>query len=197
MAKSLLNLYIQRVSSGDDSYVKRLLFQVAERLIYVPISEETEKETAEVSVIVVTIKEAHRLIVPIFTTEKLLVDWCRRYEHTGESIAVFGADLGAALPEDAWVVINPGSDQSVELQPFMISELKGIASEQLPQDEPVAPELVEQVATEDLSESDSNANHIEELPQATPPVEGVDQEPEVHSKQDKKKRSFLEFLKLS
>lgn len=205
MAKSLLNLYLQRVSEGEEGYTDRLLSQLAERLVYVPVERNKGGEADTITVNAIRIKEAHRSVVPIFTSEIQLKDWSAAQGFLTPSISLFGADLVMALPEEAWVVVNPGSEAPVELQPSVLDKLRDIGESQSADDEPVELDPLSELADPydvPVPEEAPIAEPVSEAPVAAPleehPVhdEVAEDEP-VQSRPQRKGKSFLDFLKLS
>ena len=184
MTKSLLNLYMQKVSQGDESYVAKLITQLADRLVYVPITQRSsDADASALKVNVVKLKEAHRSLVPVFTSEKLMADWCAKQGSGDESISLLSADLCQALGPDSWVWVNPGSESPVELQPFMVEKLRNVGAQ--------AHELVEEESStvEDQLDDPAAVEAIVEL------KEVIVEEP-APPPPPKEKRSFLSFLKV-
>lgn len=125
MHKSLLGLYIQRVAAGDQSFVDRLISQLSERLLFIPI----EQRTADGCRIKVTIvQEAYRTLIPAFTSEAMFEAWCRSHNRSTDKVALLGADLSVALTGSSWLWVNPGSDSPIELQPFLVERLSQVAA---------------------------------------------------------------------
>lgn len=131
--KSLLNLYLQKVAEGDESYADRLCAQLCDRLLYVPVAPTEKKAGSETKLTfnVVTIAEAHRSLVPIFTTEEAYKAWVGASQHKGASISLLGADFCAALSGDSWVQVDPGTERKVELPPLLVKKIAshGVADE--------------------------------------------------------------------
>lgn len=139
MRKSLLNMYMQKVAEGDRSYVDRLCKQLSDRLIFAPVvsappAAAGAKSKSTFSVL--RISEASRSLVPIFTSEKRFKEWGEKRGHGGGSISLLGGDFCAALGADTWVTIDPGFDESLELEPTLVVKI----SESGLNDEPAAPE---------------------------------------------------------
>ena len=192
MNKSLLTLYLQRVKGGDEAYLDKLLSQLAERLLYVPTESDPSESGEGVSVKIIRTIEAHRTLVPVFTSETLLKTWTTENNLPSYSISLLGADLASALRADSWFVINPSSDTAVELQPFMVERLMRIDENP----EPLSPEpLVElPVNLEVIDVGPENAETIiAELPE--PKMAEVPVSSSTSEEPPKRKGSFLNFLK--
>ncbi|MBX7139350.1 MAG: SseB family protein [Oligoflexia bacterium] len=138
MSKSLLGFYLQRVAAGDQAFMDKLIPQLAERLLYVPIQQEANSGSS-VKINVLRIKEAHRSLVPVFTTERLLKSWCQAKGYESEAVSLLGADLASSLKGDMWLWVNPGTETPVELQPFMVEKVSKAVAEAAV-DEPELPD---------------------------------------------------------
>lgn len=203
MSKSLFNLYLQKVAEGDPNYLEKLLARLSDRLIYIPVSKKSSISSSgsgtNISISVLCLKEAHRSLVPAFTSEKVLTKWCAEKGYSGESIALLGADLCAALKNNSWLVINPGSDNPVELQPFMVQKLCKIESESFV----VTRDEVIGGSAEPLVESGPHgavevaaASQEPSAPQVEQPISEVATTTEQPAKtSEQKKKSFLSFLR--
>lgn len=129
MRRSLINLYLQKVSSGDESYLDRLCQQLADRLVYIPVVDDTAAASSapEVQIQALRIQEEHRSIVPVFTTAEQFDLWRKEEQRAEEPMALFGADLCAALDGKAWIRIYGASEKPVELQPALVKRIASIA----------------------------------------------------------------------
>ena len=197
MNKSLLTLYLQRVKGGDSAYVDKLLAQLAERLLYVPTESDPNETESCVSVRVVRTVEAHRAVVPVFTSKELLDGWAAKNNLTISFISLLGADLSSALRSDSWLCINPDSDTAVELQPFMIERLMRIdeAPEQVVE---LSTQMVEMPAHVEVIETSAPNSEtiIAEIPEPKTPEPAVAEEPApAPETSPRRKGSFLNFLK--
>ncbi len=185
MNKSLLTLYLQRVKEGDNSYVDKLLAQLAERLLHVPTDSDPLESAGNVTVKIIRTKEAHRAVVPVFTSSDLLKSWAEKNNLPSYSISLLGADLSMALSSDSWLVINPDSETAFELQPFMVERLMRMNENPEPVVEMPAHAEVFETNTPDMPTTivempETQTNEVPEpMPEPSP----------------KRKGSFLSFLK--
>lgn len=118
MEKSVLNLYLKKLASGDLSYAERVCSRLSNRLIFVPA--ELIQQGRHVRYAATTITHARRLAVPLFTTEKLYREWLANRDLVLEPLRILGADLCTALDVTMPAVIDPGSDHQVLLEPELI-----------------------------------------------------------------------------
>lgn len=211
MRKSLLNLYLQKVSSGDLEYIDRLCSQLADRLIYAPIANSSETPgSAKTTFAVVKLTEAHRSLVPVFTTEEGLKKWITSSSHSGSSISLLGADFCAALGNKSWLVVDPGSDLSVELQPSFVVKIASAESSAEKVTEPeVKVEAKQPMENKVIKVKDTKSSDTQELMKPASitstnisrPVmpktseQQVVPQPNEQPKKVEKKKSFLNFLK--
>ena len=124
--KSLLNLYLEKVAKGESTYLDRLISQLAERLVYIPVITRTETRTngaANIKVEALCIKEEQRSLVPVFTQEKMLREWCASHNSPVHSTALICADFCGALAADSWIWVNPGAENSVRLEPALVEKI--------------------------------------------------------------------------
>lgn len=187
MRKSLIDYYLQQISSGHEEYLSKLCQHLSDRLLFVPTLEKTEKKGQEEKFSIVIIKEEHRKTVPIFTTQERLKTWCKNNARETTFISLLGADVCLSLDDKTWVVVDPDFENSVILQPMMVQKIAIVETftdenqaKPLPDDEeyviplseeqvvkpsPVAEEVVEagpQVSS--VSESKSAAVKVLETP---------------------------------
>ena len=132
MKKSLLHFYLQKVHDGDASHLEQLCAQLADRLVFIPTTSKETMSGGSTLVNVVRISEAHRYMVPIFTDRDGLQVWSAKHASNAASISLLGADLCTVLDSKAWVVVDPGTENVVELQPVMVQKIAsmGLADEE-------------------------------------------------------------------
>jgi hypothetical protein len=216
VAKSVLNLYLQKVKEGEEAYLHKLCERLAERLVHVPTTNATAISDGDghgMKVNVMRIKEAHRSLIPVFTSEKLLKAWAESRNDSAESIGLLGADFCAVLGKNSWLLINPGSPEACELQPYVVEMIaKAVQDDTPPVRREVAERILglreEQIVEEESKVSERNApEDLEDAVQVESvsgsklmvreksstsiprPIENEGGEP--------KKRSFLSFLKFA
>ncbi len=126
MQKSLIDLYMTRISSGDLSCVERLCQQLYDRLVYIP-AIAVRSSGRMVNVEVVRLSSGEKRIVPIFTSEKRLKTWRDVHPEVTESISVLGGDLFSVLRPDVGVIIDPGVDHSVTLESEALLKIGEVA----------------------------------------------------------------------
>ncbi|MBX7143417.1 MAG: SseB family protein [Oligoflexia bacterium] len=134
MRKSLLNLCLQKVAEGDESFFDRLCQQLADRLIFAAVASGGENQggaEGRVTFSIVRMQEGHRLVVPIFTSEELYKTWEKATGHRGGSISLLGADFCAALDAQTWIRVDPGSNHCVELQPVLVKKVARVEVDEL------------------------------------------------------------------
>lgn len=117
MQKSILHLYLSKVAEGNKEYLPKLCQKIAERLVYAPVSNPAKGRQGVARVNVVRIKEENHFLIPLFTNPSLLKKWCKEKGMKSDSISLLCADLCAALERGSWIVIDPGTDISVALDP--------------------------------------------------------------------------------
>lgn len=164
--RSLIGLYLQKVSTGDSSFVERLCYQLADRLVYSPviaspITSPGQASGSTVKVSVLRLNEAHRSLVFLFTSEESCKAWAEKSGHSGQNVALLGADFCSALDPHTWVVVDAGTSHSVQLQPSLVAHIASV--------EPSVD--AEEVQTPETEESDVEVEHVDEYvetPQAKP-----------------------------
>ena len=162
--KSLLNLYLEKVSRGDEAYLERLADQLAERLVYVPLLTKAGKgEGSSIKVEAICVSEDGSSLIPVFTQERMLQDWCREKSTNGQSITIICADFCGALSSDSWLWVNPGAQNSVKLNPTVIDRMRTVSisagkenQAPAPNPEPVSDEFFREEALEPLQAADSS-----------------------------------------
>ena len=124
MQKSLLNVYLERMSKGDVTCAEKLCNRLADRLVYVPVIEENGAVgNSATKVSVVKINGDNHQSVPMFTDEKALEAWTKENSHEGSWISLLGADFCRALAPDIWVLIDPASNAPVEFPPILVTKV--------------------------------------------------------------------------
>lgn len=118
MEKSVLNLYLKKLASGDQSYAERVCSRLSNRLIFVPAQLVQQGRHVRYSAVTITFQD--RLAVPLFTTEKLFRSWIANSDVALEPLRILGADLCTALDVTMPAVVDPGSDHQVLLEPELI-----------------------------------------------------------------------------
>ncbi|MCB0338523.1 MAG: SseB family protein [Bdellovibrionales bacterium] len=143
MKHSKIDLFLQKVSEGDTEYIEKLCRQLAERLVFIPVykrensSLNINDSSPEVSVPlpnseekfrVFRIKEPHRRIVPVFTSQKRFKEWSSKQNEELTSISVLGGDICLTLEDKTWLHVDPGNESSVELQPVLVKKIAELES---------------------------------------------------------------------
>jgi hypothetical protein len=128
MDKSLLNLYLEKYAAGNEAYEDRLCTQLAERLVYVPVVEESSitgtKGGVKVKILRVVGKGVQ--LVPVFTSEARFNDWAARSGHKTGSISLLGADLCTSISKDSWLGVDAGSKSAVKLHPRLVAKIAAV-----------------------------------------------------------------------
>ena len=216
MRRSLINLYLQKVASGEESYIDRLCQQLADRLVYIPVVDDSVANSgaAEVQIQALRIQEEHRSIVPVFTTAEQFDLWRKEEQRAEEPMALFGADLCAALDGKAWIRIYGSADKPVELQPSLVKriaaiEAAGFGDDDTDQAEPLAvapevrhapppapppPNATQEVAVSRIEGSPVITPTVPPAPASGQSVPSVSYAPSAQEPERRKKK-FLDFLK--
>lgn len=115
-----LYLYLEKMKQGDKTFVAKLCQQLSDRLIYVPTlsgPEGRKSQGTALKVKAVRLDIEGKSRIPIFTTEKIYRTWAEKFGEPTEYISLLGGDFCGALGPTTWLVIDPGADHSVELEP--------------------------------------------------------------------------------
>lgn len=152
MQKSLFNLYMQKVAAGDLSYLDRLCKQLADRLVFAPITASSGAGAgaqSKTTFSVLRISEPHRSLVPLFTTEKRFKEWADKNGHSSGSISLLGGDFCAALGADTWITLDRGFEDAIELDPVFVAK---VSASSMAEDKPDSED------SEELESSDSEGH---------------------------------------
>lgn len=118
MERNVLNLFLQKVSQGDASYLDRLCKRLADRLIYVPLIEENSGGSKTSTTLKVFHLEKNGCtVVPAFSSERKFQAWRKNQKDNFSCEALLGADLCLALGNSAGLLVDPSSDYEVLLEP--------------------------------------------------------------------------------
>lgn len=213
--KSLLSFYLAKVAAGDKSMSDKLLHHLSDRLVYVPLVQARNTEVSgAVKLHIACLRDGDTMLTPVFTSEREALAWCSANGNSSAaSESLLGADLCAALGQNMWIVVNPGTQDSVRLAPEQVSQMA---------------EMQTEVIADDLIETPYPSS-VEIFPEVSPPVEQIicDNRPDsqaaddaapansssslasgavfssatptptVQAEEPRKRRSFLDYLKLS
>lgn len=129
---------LEAVARGDVEQLDTLLQLLIDALVFLPNREEDSKQV-RLSVPVVTLPG--RTLVPVFTTKELFSDWAGGFYGC---LNLPGADIAMSIPDDTWIIVNPGSASEIELSPEEICKLVRLAHEgagvELPPEDFIVPE---------------------------------------------------------
>jgi hypothetical protein len=164
MQKSLLEVYLGRVAAGDMTYLDRLCGQLTDRLCYLPVLQ-LDNDSAGARVEVGKIHRGEFSFVPLFTTENRFKQWAKD-QKSAESLSLLGGDLCAALGADTGILIDPGSENTVELRPEVVSR---IATEVLSTPPNETPDEIDHFKENGSTESDALGAEASELFNDIPP----------------------------
>ena len=118
MEKNILYLYLERVSCGDKSYLKRLCRQISDKVVFVPVEDSSEEE-GTLQKIKVTLCQSRSFLsgkaIPVFTNKELFAEWATVRGHTRGVIQVLCGDLCIALGKSGTIQIDPGKAYSVKI----------------------------------------------------------------------------------
>ena len=121
-----LYLYLEKLKSGDQTFLPKLCQQLSDRLVYVPIiagPEGRKTVNRALTVKVVKIKSGDHELIPIFTTERGYRFWAEKFEDRTEYISLLGGDFCGALSPETWISIDPGAEHSVEIDPDTVRKV--------------------------------------------------------------------------
>ena len=135
MHTSALDICLQNFQDGKVSCVEELCTQLANRILYIPTAAPIQDEDSSAKVNVIEHQEAHRFLIPIFTSEQKLKTWSVLNEHDGSYIRLLGADFCTVL-KDKWLLVNEGLQGEVELQPVIVERISELMFEEVPTDNP-------------------------------------------------------------
>lgn len=92
---------------------------VPERYQAQPLSDSPQYPNDFINIL--GIQDSDRVVVPAFSDPSLIEEWC------GTAMSFrrcTGQELAAMLPDEWWMIINPGSEIIRELTPWEVSRLK-------------------------------------------------------------------------
>lgn len=138
---------------GAELFFKALLegpLFVPDRYQSAPLSDSPQYPNDFVHVL--GIQDGNRVIVPVFSHAHYIEEWC------GTDLqfkSYSGTTLLSKIPEDWWVIVNPGQDAEKEISPWEAQTLKG-GPEGIAEvlDDLFAEEVIEPLALEVPSESE-------------------------------------------
>ena len=117
---------LEEALDGDRAQVEqffRVLLRssltVPKRFQHLPLSDSPQYPNEFLDIL--GIKDKDRTVVPVFSRAELVKEWSGT-EFLSRQLSL--AELINLLPEEWWVVINPGSDIEKELTPWELSQLK-------------------------------------------------------------------------
>ena len=118
MSSTVINMLLKRIAGGDKAAIKTLCVHLADRLVFVPtIASTSDSATGSTTIEIVRIVEGAQSFVPVFTTDRTWKEWKKANGHEGDALNLLGADLCAALGNEACVAVDPGSKFSIRLSP--------------------------------------------------------------------------------
>lgn len=120
MLRNVLDFYIEQTANGDELYRQKLINRLAERLLFVPfrrvVASLDSKNNAPNQEAIVLLENSG-LMVPVFTSEKFARNWIdENYPRAGLASRI-GRDVSAELSSEQGLLINPGQEFSVSLNP--------------------------------------------------------------------------------
>ena len=116
---------LESVRSGKGGSTSRLLQLLCDEFVFTPVKtvQKLGDEQGTNKVTVASFKRKERNIVPVFTSEEHFFNWSSgKYQ----CFSLAAADLALTLPNDAWVMINPGHPSSCQLSPSDLKRLSQI-----------------------------------------------------------------------
>ena len=134
---------LTRASEGDGLSLQKLLLGVIAGPLYIPDRNQPRKlsyqpEYPNDFVSIMGVQDKERVVVPVFTSADLIEPW---FGSELQFKQFSGTQLFSILPEDWWILINPGQELEKEISPWEISRLK--------EGEPGIKEVLEEIAQED------------------------------------------------
>lgn len=170
MQRSLLELYMSKVAGGELSFLERLCLQLMDRLVFIPVLDmHREGTTASVDAVRITINNT--LYVPTFTSERRFAEWRTTQEEECQSISLLGGDLCAALERGIGVVVDPGAQNSVRLQPDTVAEIAEYVLSEAPAEPP--PFSEQSAATEEYTFNEQDNDLLGEDVESEPAADDL------------------------
>lgn len=136
MRASKIELYLEKVSAGDGSYMERLCQQLADRLLLVPIHKQnhdvvyaggsSSAARQEEKFKLFCLVKGKTTVMPVFTTQDQFKNWCAAHNYDLDFLSLLGADVCMAVANTMWIVIDPHSRRPVELTPDLVSSIAQI-----------------------------------------------------------------------
>ena len=127
MQMSPIELCLNRVASGDCDAFDELCNLLAACRCHLPINKiERDQHSATVSAVV--IDRNARLLIPLFTSEDRYYEWSNFVEHEGDVLSLLGGEICSVLGAKG-VLIDPLSDDAVELSPDLVMKVAAMSVE--------------------------------------------------------------------
>ncbi len=128
--QDLIDPLLLRIVRGEVRELAAVLELLAAEPLFVPATEILEGKSKfrgaeSLCAAVVTHGIGEKKFVPVFTCEEWLSNWAAGRDY--QSLSIAGADLALALPEDVWLQINPGRNNSLDLTPDVVRELASLS----------------------------------------------------------------------
>lgn len=141
---------LRRVARGETEYLEQLLILLSQSLLFVPVRSAREFAESDFQRLrIPTFSRGATKVLPVFVTEEALILWSGDYQ----CIGLLGADVALSVPEEVWLVVNPGQVTEVELSPSEVAKIARIDS---PQPKHSAP-MMEVVASQSREDRESHA----------------------------------------
>jgi hypothetical protein len=133
LRRSSITYFIDRVAEGNNAYQDRLCQRLADRLLHIPLQAENSKQTNgdEVSISVQKVKVGGVSAVPVFTKKNLIENWEKQIGQKSESITLIGADFCKVLEPELSLLVDPGSEAQIVIEPELIKRIIAYGDEAL------------------------------------------------------------------
>ncbi len=114
--------YLEKVASGQTELLPDLLRHLGSEMLYTPVTEiENVGDSRGTNRIkVATLSFEDHSAVPSFTSDEHFLEWS---DGKHQCFSVSAADLAMSLPQNSWLMLNPGLSSALELSPEEVSLL--------------------------------------------------------------------------
>ncbi|MCB9030774.1 MAG: SseB family protein [Deltaproteobacteria bacterium] len=138
MNKEQLELYSEQYSSGAKNHIDKLYAQMATSLLIIPIVKHDPVNSRSGCLTVMhpvyeeiydifCINEMYKTIFPVFTTRKAFAEWKKKVGTKLDETVILGVDMCMIMRDKMWLLLDPGSENEKQIQPYIISQIAAAA----------------------------------------------------------------------